>query len=161
MELRGRSDSSLEEPSFPKIEFEKELLGMADVLTELSEDCRRTPTTPTSRLIAPTVPEYLESGDGTWTGSVEEEYTPTAELLDARDAGLGWELFDFAAGTRKFVLGIEARLSSSTAFQSVPLELTSRACLGCESVVPFKVWDELRPPEGFWLPEVSVKLRKE
>jgi len=36
MELRGRSDSSLEEPSFPKIEFEKELLGMADVLTELS-----------------------------------------------------------------------------------------------------------------------------
>lgn len=65
MVLRGRSDSSVEEPSFPKSEFEKELLGTADVLTVLSEDCRRRPTTPTSRLIAPTVPGYLESGDGT------------------------------------------------------------------------------------------------
>ncbi len=64
MALRGRNDS-VEEPSFPKIEFEKELLGVDDCLTEFSEDCRRTPTTPTSRLIAPTGPDDLESGDGT------------------------------------------------------------------------------------------------
>lgn len=63
MALRGR-DASVE-PSFPKSEFENELLSAVDILAELSECCLRTPTTPTSRLIAPTVPEDLESGDGT------------------------------------------------------------------------------------------------
>jgi hypothetical protein len=31
--------------------------------------------------------EYLDSRDGTWTGSVEEEYNPKAELLDTRVVG--------------------------------------------------------------------------
>lgn len=84
---KDRNDSV--EPSPPKSELVKELLGTDDL--ELSKDCRRTPTTPTSRLIAPTVAEGLESGDGTWTGSVEEEYTPIVELLDATVAECDWE----------------------------------------------------------------------
>ena len=147
--VKGRNDS------------ENELLDDKS-LTAFSKDWRRPPTTPTSRLIAPTTPDDLESGDGTCTGSVEEEYTPTTGLLEACNALCCWELLDFATCTLE-VVELEAtdRFSSDTTFLSPTLELASLLCLGSESIGPLEAWCELRASEGFKLLEIPVELLKE
>lgn len=75
-ELIGRSDP-LELPISCRAcsmwEFEDDLLCEDEDLAKVSADWRRAPTTPTSRLIAPTFAVGLESRDGTWTGSEKDE----------------------------------------------------------------------------------------
>lgn len=144
------------EPSPPKSELENELPGTNDL--ELSEDWRRTPTTPTSRLIAPTDPEDLESGDGTWTGSVEEEYTPIAELLDATIADCDLALLAFPACTREATLENVTLFSSDTSFLTKPVDSISWAVLRWESDGPYKPWDEFLLAVGFSLLELPVEL---
>lgn len=79
------------ETSFPNGGFE-ERLETDDWETRRSEDRLWAPTAPMSRRIAPTIPADLESADGTWTGSRDEEYTPIIELPDAT-LEWAWELF--------------------------------------------------------------------
>ena len=81
MEAEDRNES-LDGPSRPKCVLGKELDCGDEPLGETSVDRRRTPTAPTSRLIAPMLAAGLESGEGTCTGSEDEEYTPATELLD-------------------------------------------------------------------------------
>lgn len=61
----------------------------------LSEGRCLTPTTPTSRFMAPKVPADLEPGEGTWIGSDEEQQSSPEKLFfpDVTVASLFWMLF--------------------------------------------------------------------
>lgn len=62
--LEDRNDS-LGELSCAKCVLEEELDCADERFTEFPEDCRRTPTAPISRLIAPILEAGRESGEGT------------------------------------------------------------------------------------------------
>ena len=83
-------DSADEDISFLNEGTEEVLFDIDELVVGRSENCLRTPTTPTSRRIAPAVPADRESGDGTWTGSEEDEYTPITEFVDVNEAFV-WE----------------------------------------------------------------------
>lgn len=88
---------------FPK-KVDEELFRTDEWATDSLDDWHLTPTTPTSRLIAPTAPDDLESGEGTWTGSVDEEYNPPTELFD--DVAVsGRELCSFCPWTCNIEVG--------------------------------------------------------
>ena len=105
-------------------------------VTKRSEDCRWTPTTPTSRRIAPAMLGDLEAG--TWTGSEDEEYTPMMELADWNVSEWAWDLLLTSLGT---ILGeFETYICFSFGSDVFPLPLDFSFLLwsGLESHIPFR-----------------------
>lgn len=145
-------------PSFPTSELAEELLGTDDCFNELSEERLRPPTTPTSRPMAPTAPDDLESGEGTWTGSVEEEYTPTAELADA--TGFWWVLLGLTGCDCSAVSGVTPFFSSDKPRLSMALETASSEFLVWDSEGPFGTWDDFLSTEDFWFLTSANELQQ-